>query len=129
MPRLVKGGKWVFGWVLIQDGGLIRIPPEAWQEYGFQAGEEAIFIRGSKTSGGFSVAMPEKLNRLPGGDLGEREIGRSHFGDGTITLPQGLAISPGSRLLVGRGSGLALGFIRQGPIVEEALQHPELEEF
>ena len=36
-------------------------------------------------------------------------------------------ITKGDNLLVVRGSGLALGFIIRGPIVDEALKHPELE--
>jgi len=40
-----------------------------------------------------------------------------------------LAIQPGERLLVVRGSGLALGFLQQGPIYEEAQHHPQIEVF
>jgi len=43
--------------------------------------------------------------------------------------PKTLAIQPGERLLAVRGSGLALGFLQQGPMYEEALLHPEIEVF
>ena len=36
MPQLVKGGKWVFGWIVVGRLKKIRIPPEAYNEYGFQ---------------------------------------------------------------------------------------------
>ena len=36
MPQLAKGGKWVFGWVLVGPHGEVTIPPEAWDEYGLQ---------------------------------------------------------------------------------------------
>ena len=48
MPRLVKGAKWTFGWVVVGPEREIVIPPEAWDEYGFQAGDEAIFTPGSR---------------------------------------------------------------------------------
>jgi hypothetical protein len=35
----------------------------------------------------------------------------------------------GDRLLVVRGSGLALGFLERGPIYEEARRHPDIETF
>ncbi len=46
-----------------------------------------------------------------------------------VILPKTLAIQPGERLLVVRGSGLALGFLQQGPIYEEAQHHPQIEVF
>lgn len=48
MPRLAKGGKWVYSWVVISAEGKMPIPPEAWQEYGLQAGSQVIFLRGSR---------------------------------------------------------------------------------
>jgi hypothetical protein len=53
MPSLTKGGKWVFGWVVVGQDRTIRIPPEAWEEYGFQAQDEVIFLRGSGLALGF----------------------------------------------------------------------------
>jgi hypothetical protein len=44
-------------------------------------------------------------------------------------LPSALGFQPGERLLVVRGSGLALGFVPRGPIYEEALRHTEIEVF
>jgi len=129
MPQLAKGGKWVFGWVVVGPQREIRIPPDAYTEYGFQAGEEVVFLAGSRTSRGFSIGRPVKLARakipLEGHAVGKGKIGPS----GIIELPPELHITPGDRLPAGRGSGLALGFIRQGPIFAEALRHPELATF
>jgi len=53
MPQLVKGGKWVFGWTVVSSAGEVRIPPEAYAEYGFpsatgfQNGERLLVVRGS----------------------------------------------------------------------------------
>jgi hypothetical protein len=61
MPQLVKGGKWVFGWVIVGPRGELTIPPEAWDEYQFQVGDEVTFIPGSRRSGGFSLSHPRLL--------------------------------------------------------------------
>ena len=63
MPQLVKGGKWVFGWVIVGPNRELPIPPEAFQEYGFQPREKILFIRGSQTSGGFGISRPEKIQQ------------------------------------------------------------------
>ena len=44
MPQITKGGKWVFGWVVVGQNRQIVIPPEAYAEYGFQPGEAVIFF-------------------------------------------------------------------------------------
>jgi hypothetical protein len=129
MPQLAKGGKWVFGWVAVGPDRAIRIPPEAFVEYGFRSGEEVVFLAGSRTSRGFGIGRPERLShaKIP---LLKRAIGRGRIGEaGRIVLPPEIGVSPGQRLLVGRGSGLALGFFQQGSIVDEALRHEELQVF
>jgi hypothetical protein len=49
--------------------------------------------------------------------------------DEQVVLPSRTGIQSGERLLVVRGSGLALGFLQRGPIYEEASRHPEIEVF
>ena len=131
MPRLVKGAKWTFGWVVLGPEREIPIPPEAWDEYGFHAGGEAIFVAGSRKSGGFSIStlelVAEASERMGGGGL--RELGRSRFGDGRVAVPQEVGAAPGDRFLAVRGSCYGLGFIARGPIYTEALKHPELAAF
>jgi len=129
MPQLVKGGKWVFGWTVVGPAGEVRIPPEAYGEYGFKVGEQIVFLSGSRASGGFGLARREKLtgSRAP---LMRRSVGEGVVGKGgRVIFPAECDLQPGERLLVGRGSGLALGFIPRGPIYEEALKHPEIEVF
>ncbi|MBN1888678.1 MAG: hypothetical protein JW850_11845 [Thermoflexales bacterium] len=123
MPQLVKGGKWIFGWVVVGPRREIPIPPEAYHEYGFQAGESVLFLRGSRRSGGFSVGRLERVpKRLRGRVLGHSQMGENE----QVVAPPETGVRPGSHLLVGRGSGVALGFLAQGPIYAEALKHPEL---
>jgi hypothetical protein len=132
MPRLVKGAKWTYGWVIVGPGGEVSIPPEAWQEFGFQAGNEAIFTPGSRRSGGFGISTPELMGevseRLKGGAL--RALARGRFDTaGRVVVPPEVGLKPGDRLLTVRGSRYGLGFIARGPIYEEALKHPELDSF
>jgi hypothetical protein len=109
----------------------VTIPPEAWREFGFRAGDETIFMPGSRKSGGFAISTPELMEeiseRLGGGRL--RVLARGQFGDGQVTVPPEVGAQPGDRLLAVRGSRYGLGFVAQGPIYEEALKHLELELF
>jgi hypothetical protein len=131
MPRLVKGGKWVYGWVVVGRQGEITIPPEAWREFGFHAGEEAVFVSGSRRSGGFAISTPglisEVSGRLDGATL--RVLARGRFDVGCIVLSQQAGVTPGDRLLAVRGSRYGLGFVVRGPIYGEAERHPELRVF
>jgi hypothetical protein len=131
MPRLVKGAKWTFGWVVVGPEREIAIPPEAWNEYGFQVSDEAVFMPGSRKSGGFSIstlALMAEANEKMGG-AGLRVLGRGRFGGERVVVPPEVEVKPGDQLLTVRGSCYGLGFIARGPIYEEALKHPELEVF
>jgi hypothetical protein len=126
MPQLEKDGKWVFGWVVVRPGIKITIPPEAYLEYSFQAGEEIVFTRGSRRSGGFGIGRAATIPPL----LKKRVLAQGRMGRRSqVALPPEVSAQVGDRLLAVRGSGLALGFLAQGPIYEEALKHPELEVF
>lgn len=131
MPRLVKGAKWVYGWVVVGPGGEIRIPPDAWREFGFQTGGEVVFTPGSRRSGGFGVStamlVDEFSERLEGGTL--RVLARGQFGTGWVTVPPEVGVEPGDRLLTVRGSRYGLGFVARGPIYAKAIKHSGLEIF
>jgi len=58
MPQLVQGGKWVYGWVILSLHRTFRIPPQAFEEYGFQAGQPVAFLRGSGLALGFLAKGP-----------------------------------------------------------------------
>jgi hypothetical protein len=129
MPQLAKGGKWVFGWVPVRSQGELTIPPEACDEYGFQAGDEVIFLPGSRTSGGFGLSTPRLLAQMAA-PLQTHALCRGQIGEnGHLLVPSAVGLQPGTRLLAVRGSGRALGFLVRGPIYDEALKHPELEVF
>jgi hypothetical protein len=127
MPQLAKGGKWVFGWVVVGQNREIRVPPEAWLEYGFQTRDDILLTSGSRRSGGFGIGRRDVLAGSP--ILSRTWAEGTIAGQGMVSLPQSVDVQTGERLLAVRGSGLALGFLTRGPIYEEALKHPELEIF
>jgi len=126
MPQLVKGGKWVYGWVIVGRGRELPIPPDAWYEYGFCVGDVVMFVPGSQRSGGFALCHA----RLLAGAavrLQKRALAQGCIAEpGMVSLPPEVAVRPGDCLLAVRGSGRGLGFVAQGPIFQEALGHPEL---
>jgi bifunctional DNA-binding transcriptional regulator/antitoxin component of YhaV-PrlF toxin-antitoxin module len=151
--QLVKGGKHTFGWSAVTGSGRIAIPAEAIAEYGLEEGDRLVVVPGSRTSGGFGLSSRESLSgsilavvleehpelgqfSLPAGDVVEHD-GRPYcwvpFHSGAIDLAAPTlakyGIKIGERLLVIRGSGLALGFAVRGPIVHEARKHRELPVF
>ncbi|MGD9117749.1 MAG: hypothetical protein PVJ08_03315 [Dehalococcoidia bacterium] len=154
MPQLVKGGKFVYGLSRIGPQGDIVIPPQAMKEYGYAAGDNVIVMSGSRTSGGFGLtqkrllekselkAMVEALPGLMNFRIAEAETieneGRFFCwtiikDGGCVNLPDSTladyGLKAGDVLAVGRGSYLSIAFIARGPILEEALKHPELEVF
>ncbi len=127
MPQLVKGGKWVFGWTILGQGREVRVPPEAYLEYGFQERESLVFLRGSRSSGGFILG---KRERMDGSILKPRVLAEGWMGEDMLfRLPQSFDFEAGKKFLAVRGSGLALSFLAFGRIYEEGLRHPEIEEF
>jgi bifunctional DNA-binding transcriptional regulator/antitoxin component of YhaV-PrlF toxin-antitoxin module len=154
MPQLVRGGKYVYGWSKVSDQGRIPVPSEAMNEYGFKEFDKVIVMSGSRRSGGFAVTTPAllagsplaaALNRFPRLRTFQmpeamvlRAEGRPYCWTsiregGHMTLPEQTLreyeVIPGDRLLVVRGSALALGFALRGPLVDEALTHSEIEVF
>ena len=156
MPQLAKGGKYVFGWTIINKDFKIRIPDETYDEYNFTKTDKLIIISGSKSSGGFSIITPNSIinsklsinitrligyknetnsfttNKLEIIKHGERIIswtaieGEKYFRL-SVELMNSLNINIEDKLLVGRGSGLGPAFIGKGTIYEEALKHDLLE--
>ena len=154
MPQLTKGGKYVFGWSKVGKMGEIVIPREAMEEYRFHDWDRVILMSGSRKSGGFGVTTPSLLRRSPLSSVLSRVPGLGSFQmpegkavriegrsfcwttiqeGGYITLPpetlREYEIREGDLLLSVKGSRLAIGFALKGPLVEEALVHPELEIF
>ena len=61
MPRLVKGGKHVYGWSEVGKDGNIVVPNEALAEYNIQLPCKVILLSGSNRSGGFAVTTSSLL--------------------------------------------------------------------
>jgi bifunctional DNA-binding transcriptional regulator/antitoxin component of YhaV-PrlF toxin-antitoxin module len=153
VPQLVKGGKHTFGWSLVGDTGRIIIPPQALKEYQLKEFEKYLLVPGSRTSGGFGLGSQESLKRSPliavtdaHPELGEYRVPRGdvieyegkpfcwvELCNESIEVPprtlERYGIRIGDKLLVVRGSGLAIGFAVRGPIVEEAKKHRNLKVF
>jgi len=153
MPRLVKGGKYVFGWTRVGETGRIVVPPEALAEYGLRESASLVLVPGSRTSGGLGLGSLEALSRsrlagatasvagpgesrAPEGDRVEHEGGRCcrvEVRDGAVVVPpptlERFGVRVGDDLLVVRGSGLAVGFVVRGRVVEEARRHEGLARF
>lgn len=55
MPRLNKGGKFVFGLSVIHENRSVQIPPQAINEYRLSNENKIIIFTGSKITGGFCV--------------------------------------------------------------------------
>lgn len=158
MPQLVKGGKYVFGWSLVQITGRIAIPEEASVEYEFNTCDKIILIPGSSTSGGFNITHVNQLKKGPFKEI----LTLLNYSEDTKTfkLPEmklmeynknrfvcwvrlentkyftlqretltTYGVKAGDRLLVCRGSRNALAFIVKGPIVKTARKYPELPTF
>ena len=154
MPRLVKGGKHVYGWSEVDSNGGVVVPDEAITEYGFETPSKVILMPASKRSGGFALTTPSLLKnsrlsaflddepRLARFQLDEGEtvtVGNRIYGwvklnkDGAFTVPletlKKYDVKPGDLLLSVRGSGLALAFVVKGPLIDEAKRHSELTVF
>ncbi|MFW9852427.1 MAG: hypothetical protein ACFFDS_05770 [Candidatus Thorarchaeota archaeon] len=151
MPQLVKGGKYVFGWSKINPNGKIKIPEEASSEYKIEINENLIIFNGSKKSGGFGVSKPETLKSSPIGSLlkdlpklikfeipegqiikhRNRKFCWTNVNEHGYFILSSEALKTydlkiGNKLIVGRGSYLAIAFIAKGPIFEEAKKHSKL---
>ncbi len=153
MPQLVKGGKHAFAWSVVGNTGRIPIPPEAYKEYGFHEGIQLAVLPGSRTSGGLVLGSFSSLLGSPLGSIlerceglmdgsvpcgiavrsGKKVLCRVTVSSGGVNIPaetlKDYGVSIGDRLLAIRGSGLALSMILKGPIIHEAVKHPELDVF
>jgi len=151
MPQLAKGGKHVFGWSRVRATGCIMVPPEALAEYHMAEAEILLLLPGSRTSGGFVLGRYDRVRQSPRGTVLDRcrELRDLQVAEGewkecagkpycwiqlrnsAITLPLSTlaqyGIKAGDKLMVIRGSGLAIGFSVRGPLVAEAPKHALLE--
>ena len=143
MPYLVKGGKFVYGWSKINDDSEIKIPDEALREYNLYNAKKIILIPVSKKSGGMGITTAEKVinsklkqilntnKHKQKDDQTDRIILNTHIKpEGYLQIEKSIldlyGLRKGELLLLMRGSHLALGMIKKGPIYEEEKKHPEI---
>lgn len=145
MPQLEHRGKYVFGWSVLRPDRSVPLPPEAVAEYGLPENGGVILLSGSKTSQGMRVGVPSRLqgtvldpaSAIPRGDglsrLKGALLGGASIAGGVIRAPaavlEAFGLAAGDRLLVIRGSNLALVMAKTGPLVEIGRMHPEVEVF
>jgi len=154
MPRLIKGGKHVYGWSEVGSKGMIAVPVEALEDYSLKTPNNVILLSGSRRSGGFVLTNKDLLKksrltaildrnpRLAEFQISEGEtviIAGKPFcwvklkADGSFVVPlvalKAFVVNPGDHLLSVRGSRFALGFCVKGPLIDEAKKHSSLKLF
>jgi hypothetical protein len=157
MPRLVKGGKYIYGLSVIGKEGLLKIPEEALIDYDLKLTEKVVILSGSKTSGGFSINSPLKIidSQLKGLlKILEYDSSTVNFSTeenkifqfknkiilwtklnnhGKIGLSKNtldfLNLKVNDKLVVGKGGSLGPCFISKGRIYQEAINYSEMELF
>jgi hypothetical protein len=154
MPQLEKGGKFVFGWSRVREDNSLALSEEAVQEYGLAKVDRVFLMSGSKTSGGFGISTKSFLEQSPLSGILSDNPDLAGFGieegkmapfkkrficwvqiypGGRIVLPQGVmkvfGIKTGDYLLSIRSSNIAIGMAVQGPLIEIAKKHPEINLF
>ena len=69
MPRMNKGGKFIFGKSIVRENGAVQIPTQAVKEYDIASEGKIYLFTGSKSTGGFCVTrkgllLPSKLGHI-----------------------------------------------------------------
>jgi hypothetical protein len=155
MPQIGKGGKFVFGWSVINDDYSVKLPDMAVKEYGITSDGKVIITSGSKTTGGFCVSNKRLISNskikvlfdenplLDEYKTKEREFIRYKgrlfcwlgiTKDGTIKLNDKMldifSLKVGDRLLSIRGSCIGVTMGAKGPLIEMANEYKgEIEVF
>ncbi len=146
MPQLSKGGKFVFGWSVINADRKVKLPHQTVDEYKLRDPDKLIVFSGSKATGGFCVSTPDFIMNSPlrglfgqypdlynckiqAGDFVKykgRLYGWISLNDHIIKLTPSmltiLDLKVGDRLLSIRGSNLAFVMGVKGPLIEMANQ-------
>ena len=145
MPRMNKGGKFIFGESVIRPDGRVRLPTQAVDEYRIASEGRVYLFTGSKITGGFCVTrqgllLPSKLGHIltetsellhyetPSGTFlpykGRLYCWTAISETGEITLTEEmmafLRLEPGMRLLSIRSSDIAFTMGAKGPLLEKA---------
>lgn len=149
MPQMNKGGKFIFGSSVIGADGVVRIPPQAVEEYRITEDGKVYLFTGSQSTGGFCVTrrgllLPSKLGHIlrenpalaeytaPEGTFipykGRAYCWAEISPAGTLTLSREtlrfLELTPGMALLSIRSSDIAFTMGAKGPLLEKARNYP-----
>lgn len=127
LPQLVKGGKWTYGWIVMDSEGQLPIPPSAWNEYEFTAKDDFIVVPASRKSGGFAITTKRRFDpSVKIQVLGTVFFEKEYLLRFPFDLLKQMNVGFGERFLTVRGSDFAQACMQKGPIVEEALTHLDL---
>ena len=55
MPQVTKGGKYIFGWSVMNEDHTLNIPSMAMEEYKMNEEDKIYIFSGSKSTGGFCI--------------------------------------------------------------------------
>ena len=153
MPQITKGGKFIYGWSLINKDYSVYLPPQAVREYGINSSGKIILMSSSKTTGGFCISskklflnsklssLTHKLQEVFEYRTEKEELifyndrfyawtnideeGRIRLNKKTLDY---LELKVSERLLVIRSSSLAFTLGAKGPVFERvALSKTEIE--
>ena len=144
MPKMTKGGKYIFGWSRIRVNGELIFPRMAVDEYNLQEETYIYIVSGSKQTGGFCVMTDPLLfhsklknilkenSSLADRSLSEGELiaykGRKYgwlaLKENTVYLSDDLMkmleIKVGDKLLAIRSSDIAFTMGVKGRLIEKA---------
>ena len=144
MPKMTKGGKYIFGWSRIRVNGELIFPRMAVDEYNLQEETYIYIVSGSKQTGGFCVMTEPLLSHsklknilkenssLADRSLSEGELiaykGRKYgwlaLKENTVYLSDDLMkmleIKVGDKLLAIRSSDIAFTMGVKGRLIEKA---------
>ena len=144
MPKMTKGGKYIFGWSRIRVNGELIFPRMAVDEYNLQEETYIYIVSGSKQTGGFCVMTDPLLSHsklknilkenssLADRSLSEGELiaykGRKYgwlsLKENTVYLSNDLMkmleIKVGDKLLAIRSSDIAFTMGFRGSLIDKA---------
>ena len=146
MPQVTKGGKFIFGWSVINKNLKIQLPQMAINEYNITSEDKVYLVSGSKKTGGFCVTKRELLYNSKIGNilidtplLSDYKIPEGEFvkykgrlycwlsisSNGVLqlndTILNTLSIKIGDKLLSIRGSDISFVMGVKGPLIERAI--------
>jgi len=150
MPLLREGGNFVYGWSIIRKDNTLYLPPKVVNEYKLEKDNDIILFSGSKISGGFCITSlktlkSSKLSRVVENnpDLeNEENIGKIiNYGGRSychlkLTDENSLILSDkimthfnmknGNKLLIIKGSRIAISCCLKGPLIKVAHESNKL---